>query len=106
MISSGRRVSPRVRSLQLTLYVAQGSAASATARAHLESILNELGIGLRPTIVDVMASPDEAMRERIFVTPALVIESAQGREMVIGDLRLRAAVRDLLRALAAPAGTT
>lgn len=85
--------------LRLTLYVAGGSAASAAACANLEAILAELRIDLRPTIVDVFASPEEAMQQRIFVTPALLVESAKGREMVVGDLCLRAPVLDLLRSL-------
>ena len=85
--------------LRLTLYVAGGSAASAAACANLEAILAELGTGLRPAIVDVFAAPEVAMKQRIFVTPALLVESAQGREMVVGDLRLRAPVLDLLRSL-------
>ncbi len=90
---------PPARPLRLTLYVAGGSSASSAACANLRGILDELGILARPAILDVFASPDQAMRERIFVTPALVIESARGREMVIGDLRVRAPVLDLLRAL-------
>lgn len=85
--------------LRLTLYVAGGSAASTVACANLEAILAELGTGLRPAIVDVFAVPEEAMQQRIFVTPALLVESTQGREMVVGDLRLRAPVLDLLRSL-------
>lgn len=85
--------------LRLTLYVAGGSAASSAACANLEAILGELGSAVRPAIVDVFAEPEEAMQQRIFVTPALLVESAQGREMVVGDMRLREPVLDLLRSL-------
>ncbi len=86
-----------VSALRLTLYAAGDSAAASTARMNLASMLDELQWAVEPELVDVFAAPDEAMRQRIFVTPALVIICGDRCDMVIGDLSAREPVMALLR---------
>lgn len=93
--------SPRARAdaAVLTLYVAGRTPASRQARINLASILSEMGLSLEPTFIDVLAAPEEAMRQRVFVTPALVVQCDGARQLVVGDLSLREPVAALLRAL-------
>lgn len=83
----------------LTLYVAGNSPASRKARINLSSILTELGVSIEPTVIDVLAAPEEAMQQHVFVTPALVVQCKAIRQMVVGDLSLREPVVAMLRAL-------
>lgn len=91
-----------VKPLSLTLYVAGNTAASRSALVNLESILHELQADVSRHVVDVLSDPEEALRQRVFVTPSLVIRRAQQQQMIIGDLSHRDRVLAVLRALLNP----
>lgn len=84
---------------QLTLYLAGDSGASRRARTHLALALRTLGLELTVRLVDVLTAPEEALAERIYVTPALVLELGGLREMLVGDLSQQAAVLETLQML-------
>ena len=84
---------------RLTLYLAGDSPASRRARTNLAAALAELRIALPVRTVDVLCEPDEALAERIYVTPALLLQVACQREMLVGDLSQHDAVVATLAAL-------
>lgn len=84
---------------RLTLYVAGESPASRRARANLAAALAALGVTLKVRTVDVLAEPDEALAQRIYVTPALVVHVNGQREMLVGDLSQEDAVYMALASL-------
>jgi hypothetical protein len=87
----------------LTLYLAGDSPASRRARTNLAAALAALHITLPVRTVDVLAEPEEALAERIYVTPALLLHVAGQREMLVGDLSQTEAVAIALAPLAPPA---
>ncbi len=91
---------------QLTLYVAGNSAASRRAQANLKAVLAELKATLPVRVVDVLSAPDEALSERIYVTPALLVHVAGQREMLVGDFSQHHAVVTALLALTNEAAAT
>ena len=54
---------------------------------------------------DVLAEPAAALAERIYVTPALLLQVAGQREMLVGDLSQHEAVVSTLAGLAADHNT-
>ncbi len=83
----------------LTLYVAGDSAASRRARANLAAVMTEMRIVLPLQVVDVQTAPEQGLADRIFMTPALLLQLAGRREMLVGDLSQRDAVRMTLAPL-------
>jgi hypothetical protein len=88
---------------QLTLYVAGDSAASRRARANLAAVMAEMRIVLPLQVVDVQAEPERALVDHVFMTPALLLQLAGRREMLVGDLSQRDAVRMTLAPLTSSA---
>lgn len=84
---------------RLTLYLGGDSPASRRARTNLAAALAAMRITLPVRTVDVLAEPDEALAERIYVTPALVLHVGGQREMLVGDLSQHDAVRMALAPL-------
>jgi hypothetical protein len=81
--------------------VAGETPASRRARTNLAAALAGLRIGLPVRVVDVHALPDEALAERIYVTPALLLQTGGQREMLVGDLSQREALEATLAPLQA-----
>ncbi len=84
---------------RLTLYVAGDSPASRRALSNLAKALAALHIALPVRTVNVLTEPDEALAERIYVTPALLLHVAGQREMLVGDLSQTEAVGMALASL-------
>lgn len=99
MAAARGRSAPPASATSLTLYVAGDSAASRRARGNLAAMLAEAGLEIAPVFVDVLSAPLEAMQEKVFVTPALVVCFGTQRQMVIGDLSRHDVVLPLLRSL-------
>ncbi|WP_439535650.1 circadian clock KaiB family protein [Methyloversatilis sp.] len=91
---------------RLTLYLAGDSPASRRARTNLTAALAALHITLPVRTVDVLAEPEEALAERIYVTPALLLHVAGQREMLVGDFSQTEAVAMALAPLAPSAPDT
>lgn len=72
--------------LVLHLYVAGGTASARAAVAALERLRRDLDEPCEVRIVDVLAEPDVAARDRVVVTPTLVRLSPLPRRRVVGDL--------------------
>ncbi len=89
--------------VQLTLYVAGDSAASRRARVNLAAVMAEMRIVQPLQVVDVQDTPEQALADRVFMTPALLLQLAGHREMLVGDLSQRDAVRMTLAPLTASA---
>ena len=82
----------------IVLYVAAGSAASATARRSMESILRQfVGCPIRYTVCDVAEDAASAEEDQIVFAPTLVKRSPGPRIWVRGDLADAAVVVDLLK---------
>lgn len=84
--------------LQLTLFIAGDSAASRRARVRLAGLLAEAGLSIEPRVVDVLGAPHEAMAQRIFVTPALVVRLQGQVHTFLGDLAQTDGLLPVLRA--------
>ncbi|MBI1181418.1 MAG: hypothetical protein GC201_12755 [Alphaproteobacteria bacterium] len=73
---------------RLQLYVAGGAEPSETARATLFQVLREMALDDLPLeIVDIIQTPERALRDQIFVTPTLIRRKDGARKVLIGDLR-------------------
>ncbi|MEQ8516628.1 MAG: circadian clock KaiB family protein [Chromatocurvus sp.] len=71
----------------LTLYVAGDLPNSRRARAHIEDWLLRGSIPRENIeVVDVLAHPERAAEDNIFITPALVFSGADGPQTFVGDL--------------------
>lgn len=82
----------------LRLYVAGAEQHSRLARENLQSICDEyLKDRCRIVEVDVLTDFTTALQERIFVTPALVLEQPEPRVTVVGTLGDRGKVLSALR---------
>lgn len=84
---------------RLTLYVAGDTPASRRARANLDAVLAELHITLPVLTVDILRTPGDALVQRIFVTPALLLRVNGQRELLVGDLSQHDIVAATLGAL-------
>lgn len=72
---------------RLTLYVAGDLPNSRRARAHLEDWLSRATIPVAEVeVVDVLARPERAAEDDIFITPAFVFTGEAGRQLFVGDL--------------------
>jgi DNA-binding response OmpR family regulator len=84
--------------VDIVLYVAAGSAASATARRSMENILRQfVGCPIRYTVCDVAEDTANAEEDQIVFAPTLVKRSPGPRTWVLGDLADAAVVVDLLK---------
>jgi len=82
----------------LKLYVAGAEPQSRLARENLQRICDEhLKDRCRIVEVDVLTDFATALRDRIFVTPALVLEQPEPRVTVVGTLGDRGKVLSALR---------
>ena len=82
--------------VDLVLYVAPNSPASARARANLDAALAGYDRArIRLTVLDVSQEVEEAERDRIIFTPTLLLRGAEAG-CVVGDLTERDAVTALL----------
>ena len=88
---------PRGASVELCLFVAGDTGASARARMELERLRSEPGGGgLSVEVVDVMQRPDLAERAGILATPVLMRLAPLPRRSMIGDLSDWRVVADVL----------
>ena len=88
---------PRGASVELCLFVAGDTGASARARRELERLRSEPGGGgLSVEVVDVMQRPDLAERAGILATPVLMRLAPLPRRSMIGDLSDWRVVADVL----------
>lgn len=88
---------PRVRArVRLRLYVAGRAPNSLAARANLEAVLAGAGTACRVEIVDVLETPDRALRDHVLVTPTLVVLGRANPVRLIGALVDREQVRAAL----------
>jgi len=88
--------------LTLTLYVAGDNGFSRRTKANLDLVLREVGVSAPIRLVDVLEHPEEAMEQRIFATPALVVASgSKPASLIVGDLSDRDRVASILRGTAA-----
>ncbi len=84
--------------LSLTLYVAGDNAYSRQAKANLDSILADSGVETPVVVVDVLKHPEVTVKNRIFVTPALVVVHTPGSDyLIVGDLTERDKILRILR---------
>ena len=82
----------------LKLYIAGGGQHSRLARENLKSICDEyLKDRYQIVEIDVITDFALALKDKIFVTPALLLESPEPRVMIIGDLGNRETVVSALR---------
>lgn len=80
-------MSSSTHSPRMTLYIAGDLPNSRRARAHLEAWLQRASIPAEDVeIVDVLADPERAAEDNIFMTPALVFSGGSGRQVFVGDL--------------------
>jgi circadian clock protein KaiB len=82
----------------LKLFIAGGEPNSRLARANLTIICNEYLKGrCQLEEVDVLTDCTSALKERVFVTPALVLVSPEPRVTVVGNLENKERVISALR---------
>jgi hypothetical protein len=80
------------------LYVSSSSPASAQARRNLERILAEFDpVQVKFTLCDLIKHPLAGEQDRVAFTPTLVKRFPEPRTWVLGSLRDRHVVADLLR---------
>lgn len=92
---SSRRARHRV---ELVLYISSCSLASAQAHRNLERILEEFDASqVKFTICDLVKDPFAGEGDRVAFTPTLVKRFPEPRMWVLGSLRDRQVVADLLR---------
>jgi CheY-like chemotaxis protein len=84
--------------VELVLYINSTSAASIQAWQDLERLLAEIATDrVRCTVIDLCQNPSAGEADRIAFTPTLVKRRPGPRTWVLGDLRNRAIMTDLLR---------
>ncbi len=82
----------------LKLYVAGVEANSRLARENLKRICDEYLEGRhRIDVVDVLTDFASALKERVFVTPTLILVSPEPRATIVGNLGDRERVISALR---------
>ena len=85
------------RPLSLTLYVAGDNAFSRRARSNLDLILVDARLQATIRVVDVLKNPEQAIENRIFATPALVVGAASpSPSLIVGDLSKRDRILSIL----------
>jgi circadian clock protein KaiB len=90
-------VGSRVRTLHLRLFVAGDSPDSAHAIANLKALFaDSAGVEVEIEIVDVQREPARAARDGIMITPTLLKISPAPPCRVLGNLKNRAALLNLL----------
>jgi len=73
--------------VEFRLYVAGDLPNSRRAIANLEAFCRRrLPDRHRIEVLDVFERPEQALADRVLLTPQLVIVSGQGRETLVGDL--------------------
>jgi CheY-like chemotaxis protein len=84
--------------VELVLYVAAGSAASARARRSMDAVLRRfVGCPIRYAVRDVAEEPARAEEDKIVFAPTLVQRCPGARAWVLGDMADAAVVVDLLK---------
>jgi hypothetical protein len=85
------------RPLSLTLYVAGNNPFSRRAKANLDLILVDTGLEATIQVVDVLKEPEQAIENRIFATPALIVGAASlSPSLIVGDLSDRDRIASIL----------
>lgn len=83
--------------LSIRLFVAGDSPDSAVAIANLKALFPDAGAaGVEIEIIDVAREPDRAARDGVMVTPTLLKVGPPPRCRVLGNLKNRAALLQLL----------
>ena len=89
----GKRESGRHSPISLRLYVAGSSPNSVLAQGHVRELMVHLPQGaVTLEVIDVLANPARALRDRVIVTPTLLRVSPLPELRMIGNLRDRAAL--------------
>lgn len=70
----------------LDLYVAGNTVNSRRAKCNLEFLLKRLETPYTVSVIDVLQTPDRAMKNSIFTTPALILTVGAKRVLIVGDL--------------------
>jgi hypothetical protein len=83
--------------LVMKLYVAGNNPYSLRALENLEILQAELDCEAAVEIIDVMQSPEIALTEGIFATPALVIRIGGASMLFVGNLSQRQDILDAVR---------
>ena len=102
LLQTGRH-RPTERGRRLTLYVSPSSAACERAERTVRTILeNDLHPDVRPQleVIDVTAVPERASQDGIMMTPTLVRDLDERRELYVGDLSDGKVLRAFLMRLA------
>jgi circadian clock protein KaiB len=82
----------------LKLYVADGEPNSRIARENLKSICDEyLRDRYQLEEVDALTNSDSALKDRVFVTPTLVLVAPEPRATIVGNLASKDTVISTLR---------
>lgn len=88
--------------LRLRLYLAGASPNSERARANLARWCDELGDErFALELIDVFDDPERALRDRVFLTPTLIVGDGRRRAALVGALSDREVA---LAALRGPGG--
>ena len=88
----------RTHRVELVLYVSPNSPASAQARRNLERVLEEFdATQIKYAVCDMVRDPMAGDEDRVAFTPTLVKRYPAPRTWVVGNLRDREVIADLLR---------
>ncbi len=89
----------------LRLYIAGATPNSARAEKNLQLALATLpaAAGLALTVIDVFKDGRRALADEVIVTPTLIANGPNGRQMLMGDLTDQARLCLLIAELANPA---
>lgn len=89
----------RVTAILLTFYIAGSGLFSRAARANLDALVAELGVGTETEVevIDVTQAPEIALAEGIFTTPTLIANLGSAQLRFVGDLSQREKVLGALR---------
>ncbi|MEO8135018.1 MAG: circadian clock KaiB family protein [Betaproteobacteria bacterium] len=90
---------PGLPPLILTLYIAGDNAFSQQTQTNLEALVRDCAVAATVSVVDVLESPQLTLKNRIFVTPTLVIAGHRAQEsLIVGDPSDSAEVAKILMA--------
>ena len=95
---AGAQARSRVR-----LYIAGKSPNSVAALANLHDALAQCPeLAVQPEIVDVLSDPERALHDGVLVTPMLIKAEPAPERRILGTLRDRALLLEILRVEAEP----
>ncbi len=100
----GRLPRPGLRQTWLRLYIAGATPNSARAEKNLQIALaaSPEAAGLALTVIDVFKEGRRALADEVIVTPTLIANGPNGRQVLMGDLTDQARLGLLIAELANP----